>query len=213
MINSINYSRNNITFEGLKENLDLGRQVMRGFRSEYPLIKSNTYVAAKIIQHENKGIHIIEDLWELAFNYNQKIKIAREELQAKLYFNLDSFIQNLKNILKKSKCENCETQADIIQYELLQRQQKPHKVFINIKSEVPEDARKRRYHIFTVFGMKKGALPENPKTWGNNAVVVDPWANIVMPAREAIEYFKSFFKFDSKCHSLEFGTRDRILVE
>lgn len=206
-------NKNSIAFTGLKENLALGQQVLKGFRAEYPMIQSNTYIAAKITQNENIAPSVIQNLWDLATRQNQKIKAARQEFYANNYFNFDSFIESLKKVIKKHKCENCESQADIIQYELLKKEEKPHKVFIHLRDENLEDIKKRKYHIFTVFGMKNGAQLENPRTWGNNAVVVDSWANIVMPAREAIEYFKNFFKFDGQRHSLEFGSRDRFLID
>lgn len=40
-------------------------------------------------------------------------------------------------------------------------------------------------HAFVVWGLKDGADPTNPKTWGNNARVVDGWAGTTLTGDEA----------------------------
>ena len=47
---------------------------------------------------------------------------------------------------------------------------------------------------------------------GNEAVVTDPWSNVVLGAREAIDYFRKIFGFNPKYHRETFEQIDKIDV-
>ena len=44
-------------------------------------------------------------------------------------------------------------------------------------------------HAAILLGAKEKAEISNPKTWGNKAVIVDPWNKFVLPARDAMDYY------------------------
>lgn len=72
-------------------------------------------------------------------------------------------------------------------------------------------------HVFLVIGRKEGSNSRDPKTWGNEAFICDPWSNSVYPAKEYLNKTKNFFytqdyngnyenyiqDFDPKKHSLQ----------
>lgn len=68
-------------------------------------------------------------------------------------------------------------------------------------------------HTFLVTGLKEGADYKNPKTWGNKAIVVDPWSNIIMNANDAIEHFKETLNFNPNSHKIRFYNADSLNVE
>lgn len=46
-------------------------------------------------------------------------------------------------------------------------------------------------HVFLVLDRMKGSNLNNPATWGNNAVICDPWAGEVYPADHLLHHFAS----------------------
>ncbi|WP_392538659.1 hypothetical protein [Legionella sp. 227] len=70
-------------------------------------------------------------------------------------------------------------------------------------------------HAFLVVGRKKNSHPKQPETWGEDAVICDPWSNEVYPASEYLAQTKNFYevihngdysncveKFDNRRHKL-----------
>ena len=61
--------------------------------------------------------------------------------------------------------------------------------------------------------MSPSAEITDPKTWGNEAVVTDPWSNIVLGARDALDYFRKIFGIDSEQYSEEIMQHDDIDIK
>lgn len=216
MINRISIQQNNrksIQFEGLKENLRLGEKVLKEFKKEFPAIRSNTYIKAKLLQNEGKKINFSEKLTSIMNKYSLNINEVRKQFDYKRYYTLNQYINDLKIALRTIKHANCGEQADIIQYELLQKGKEAHRIWMKSKTTNKDGCNIFCDHVFTVFDLKKGARVESPKTWGQNAVVVDPWANIVLPAHKAVEYFKSFLGIKEDEKLLVYNLCDRIDVK
>lgn len=53
-------------------------------------------------------------------------------------------------------------------------------------------------HVFLVVGRNSMSDPDDYKTWGSSAVVVDPWAGKVYPLSEVEAQLEDYFGFDSK---------------
>lgn len=54
-------------------------------------------------------------------------------------------------------------------------------------------------HVFIVINRDPKSDPEIPATWGKNAYICDPWANIAYPAREFRDKLRDFsYKFDGQ---------------
>jgi len=209
VINSLN---SNISFEGLKENLRLGEGVYKNFKKDFPVVRSNTFVDAKISEHlgSDKFKKLIPKLKHLEYKYGNGVSTERKQRRGN-NFSIPEYINNLRNVLAEKKYANCGEQAQIIQYQLFQKGEKPHIISMLFKYECL--GVNMNDHTFTVFGLKKGAELDNPKTWGNHAVVVDPWANIVMKSSDAIEYFKTKFLFKPERHVIQYELSDLINVE
>jgi len=52
-------------------------------------------------------------------------------------------------------------------------------------------------HVFAVLNRDPASDPSNPMTWGSNAVICDPWADLVYPAEEYAGKLKDYW-FDGK---------------
>lgn len=209
MISYLNSNTNsNISFGSLKENLRLGEDVYRDFKKEFPYLRSNTFLGSKIVQYQgsDRFEKIRPKIERLADKYDLKIGENRSNFYGVDTF--EEFVSNIKKIISKNKCANCGEQANIMQYELLKKSTDPH--LISMEVEYPLSGMVKEYgsHEFAVFGLKKGARLDNPKTWGQEAVVVDPWVNRVMPANEAIEYYKIKLGFDSTKHTTVYDECD-----
>lgn len=46
-------------------------------------------------------------------------------------------------------------------------------------------------HVFLVVGRNKDSDPRNPKTWGNNAYICDPWGDFICKAKDCLNRDKS----------------------
>jgi hypothetical protein len=44
-------------------------------------------------------------------------------------------------------------------------------------------------HAFVIIGRKRGSDASNPATWGNEAVICDPWRDVVAPVHSQMTYF------------------------
>jgi len=200
-----------INSSSLKENLRLGEAVYKDFKKEFPVLRSKTFVQCKIFQYEGsdrfeKIRHKVENL---ADSNAAGIRDVRWQISGK-YFNLSEYIDKLKKVISAKKYANCDEQAQIIQFELLKRHQKSHFISMHVRDAESGRNIKFRMHDFSVFGLKKGAEIDNPKTWGNNAVVVDPWSNRVMPANEAIRYYETKFGFNPEIHKITYSVRNQV---
>lgn len=56
-------------------------------------------------------------------------------------------------------------------------------------------------HFFLVLNRDPGSNRNNPETWGENAVICDPWQNKVYPAKDFQQQLKGYFD-SSKGHKL-----------
>lgn len=227
MINRLNPSTNQNTspkayssphsspsFEGLKENLRTGEKVYREFKKEFPLLRSNTFVQSKIAQHRfsRKFKTLIPKLQQLSYSYGSGVEYSRSQIKES-YPGLGVYIKDLKNVLARTKYANCGDGSHIMQFELLKKGEKPHLISMTVKDLIFGHPVKNGDHEFAVFGLKKGAKLDNPKTWGNEAVVVDPWSNIVMQARDAIEEIKAKLGFEPIIHKIDYEVKDLVKVE
>lgn len=52
--------------------------------------------------------------------------------------------------------------------------------------------------------MKQGAKISNPKTWGDDAVLVDTWSNQAEPASIGLKYLQEMFVFNPKTEYIEY---------
>lgn len=195
-----------ISFYGRKENLRLGEDVLRAFKKKFPYLKSNTFIEAKIEQNTNnpKFTTLLKSLNKLAIVYGENVlknmkKLADFYPRTRKLQNTKNFVNKLEELLLENNSINCYEPSEIIKLDLLRKKEKPKLIYLKAREKYTKEIKQ---HTFLIFGLKKEAKINNPKTWGQNAVVVDSWSNLVLPAKEALEYFENFFKFNSKTHKI-----------
>lgn len=185
----------------LKENLRIGEDALREFKKEFPYLRSDTMLDVRLKRLKSPiPKNISEEMFFLTCAYKHYVSSSRNA-NCFIDFNFDSlddYIKVFKNNIKNFKAINCKEYKILSGYSILKKGFKSRLMAMQVynKEGFPE---KNESHGFTVIGMKKDADPRNPITWGQKAVVVDFWGNLVMKADEALKYFKMHFfsKIDS----------------
>lgn len=206
MMINLNYNTNsqNIGFNGaLKKNLRIGEEVLKEFKTTYPIIKSNTKIWTDIEDLQHRGLgdsNLFKSLEGLIIKYSKGVKKLRD---FKFAYN---DITIMKRMVQKDPYANCQECADIIQDNLYRNKRiNATNISMHIHNEEISPRRpETSCHVFTVLGMKKGAEPDDPKTWGSSAVVIDGWKNFVMKADDAINYFRHIFNVNDKYEDVFF---------
>lgn len=208
---AVNFSWTNISFGSLKAQKSLGEKMMKEYRKNYPqYFHSNTLVTSFIIRHNGDRAFkpINKNLQSLADRYNEEIDNVRKKYGGN-YDSWSSFIDDLKRAVLSENAANCGEQAFLMQDVFLKNGEEAHNVcmtFYTKKDKIYGN------HSFVVSGLSRNADIANPKTWGNEAVVTDPWSNVVLGAREAIDYFRKILGFNPKYHRETFEKNDKIDV-
>lgn len=185
----------------LKRNLRLGETVLYEFKKEFPYLESSSFIHSKVRYHikalssfiMRKGLRLEEKAFELDFKMHG---LARHRvLHTTVKRTLSEFVRQLKSLMKEKKSANCDYDACCIFSELKKKKVKPRCLQLKVV-DTNADGRLLSNHYTTVIGLEKNAKIEDPKTWGPKAVIVDGWADIVMPAREALDYLASFLGYN-----------------
>lgn len=200
---------------GLKQNLRIGEEVCREFKKEFPVLRSNTLVAAKIDKYEGNAKFkvIISKLKGIQYKYQSGIKYDLNVKMMWLNSKPGEYISNLRKTMASGRYANCPHHAVLNGAELLSRGENPQIVSLKVLDIITGKPIETRAHIFPVFGLKENAWPNIPQTWGNKAVAVDTWANRVMPAGEAIEYYKEVLGFNPAKHLISYVAEDMHKVK
>lgn len=188
-------SKQNIAFTGLKQDIEVSRQIVSGFHKELGRPKSNTFVEAKIYQHidDEKYTDISIKLTYVKDKYSRQIFRLREELKNWLkmtqYTNscllkmdlvktrpvitLDEYMKKVKELVSKVGAANCEEYSDIVQYDHLKKGINANVVGVCVYSKYGDKF--LRNHSFCVRSLAQGAEVNNPSSWGDKAIVADAW--------------------------------------
>lgn len=181
----------------LKQNLRIAEQILREFKQEYPYLRSQSFVKNKISSYiENPRFNVLyERLNKIEERNNKMVSVLRENLCAPNFKTEDDYFLLEKRLLKESGAANCDECADMIEFTLKKRKIKNktigQKVTVHYRYGCDEDPDKA--HCFNLIGLKPGADLQKPKTWGNNAVIIDGWKNIYGKALDMLEYYKDLF--------------------
>lgn len=188
---------NNITFTSIKPNLRLGEAVLQEFKQEFPYIKSSSDLFIRVNTLQNSGKYPLN---KLLMSLKEKAHFLSEQIYDKSFDcltigqscnNLAEFsIKLSQHIKEKNFKANCDLDSLIILNKLTERGANPQ----NIEIKVIKECFNVVNHFTTVFGLAKDAKVDNPKTWGNKAVIVDAWKGIVMKADDALRYFEQLLK-------------------
>lgn len=126
-------------------------------------------------------------------------RIARGEDKNLAYHN------SIVAVTSKYSLGNCQELA----HQALEYILKNHK---NIRAELFR--MQNGDHVFVVINRKSKSDPANPLTWGSNAIICDPWMNIIFHASESATKLKSYY-YDllSDRHTLENYDKSKHTLE
>lgn len=189
----------------ITQNLYAGEKALRSFKSEFPVLNSNTHYNLLIERHKNN-----EQYSELIPKLKGKSILAGLKMNCirSSYNSASDKTDYLKKAIKFQKVANCQERAFLVHNELNSMGIQSQNIRLNFIPKDGQDINKN--HAFTVIGMAENADPAKPKTWGKNAVIVDAWANIVKRASDGLEYLKGLFKYNPEVETCELSAHRNI---
>lgn len=184
-------NNHNISFTSLRVEKQIGEKILHDLRKEMGYIESGTRLTYRRLDlQESKRLLTTHSLMGRILKKEVEMdKICYDDFLLKKvseekFKSLDDFIYKLKaNIKSKGNKGNCWEHMMLVYDKLIKLGQTPY----NIKIVVENDEGFYRNHFTTVFGLKKGAKINDPKTWGSKAMIVDAWSKMVLPAKEALD--------------------------
>ena len=189
----------------ITQNLYAGEKVLKCFNSDFQNLQSNTRYNLLIENHKNdlKYSDLLPKLKGKSILAGLKMNGIRVS-----YNNAPNKINYLKKAVKFQKVANCQERAFLVHNELNNMGIQSQNIRLNFIPKDGQDINKN--HAFTVIGMAENADPAKPKTWGENAVIVDAWANIVKRASDGLEYLKGLFKYNPEVETYELSAHRNI---
>lgn len=195
------YTNNTQHKSQLKQNMRTAEAVLREFKQEHPYLRSNTFVQTRITENLDKPYlkALYDGLKRLQNKNDSIVSNLRKDMNASLLATKEDYLLLEKQLLKKAHAGNCDECADMIQYALQKQNIKNHigvqKVALKAYDGIYYSNHKA--HAFNIIGLKKTADLANPKTWGNNAVIIDGWKNMYGKAMDMLEYYKQLFNIEA----------------
>ncbi len=214
-ITARNNFNNNVSFSGLKQEKILAEGILRDYKSNFPYFKSNSFVNTKILAHYKSPRYasINDKLYDLSAKYTTNIRMIREILTKDYKFeSFTQFISVLKLILLQRGYANCAELNYILQDCFLKRNVNAHMVCLDTFYKKSANKVSGKDHCFIVFNLDKNAKLDNPATWGNKAIIADAWANIVMPAYDALNYYKKILSYNQSKEYQLFRGCDKVKI-
>jgi hypothetical protein len=139
-------------------------------------------------------------LKNLAMTYEFGVSINRR--LARLESSVTKRYLAFKSGFYNRKYANCGEEAFVLAHDFKQWKSKPE--YVCMKFIDKTNKQKKRDHAFLLIGAKENAKAGDIKSWGDEAVVVDPWFNHVMKAKDAVELYQDKFLFKPNEEYLEF---------
>lgn len=208
-------NKKNINFQGIKQEKIIAEKFLKKCNDVIPYTKSNSYIAAKINQHygDKKYQDLIDKLFNLYEDYNKAISKNRQELRShRLFNNFKELTDYLKNTIIKTKFANCAEKNYVLQSMFLKENISANAVRMFTKTKKTGEIVHGKDHTFLVLNLSPYAQLDAPTTWGNKAIVVDAWSNIVMKADEAIRYFEKIFSNNLQKEKVIFESANKIKI-
>ena len=172
----------NVSFCGLKENINYGHQAIAQVKKDFPDgFKSNTYYE---MFSDKKDPDILSA-------YNKGILKSREQVKWQMRHGIMER-DATEVVVRESGYANCGEQAFLVSNRLNKMGVKNKIVNMAIcsaKTKMVENG-----HTFCVIDTDNFINPMSPKSWSDEAVVVDMWSNTVAKVKDAIEFFGTFIK-------------------
>lgn len=186
----------------INENLKIGKQVLESFNKTFPAVESHSMAQLQLLKTANPQAKksLVAQCQELC----SRVGAMKDEVYGKTYKSFNEYVTALKQSIKKYNVADCGHRSDVVIGSL-----NPHgRTAQKIEMVVLDSAgNQKSNHIFPVMAMKKDANINKPETWGDNAVIIDAWANIVMKAEEGINYLKKFVNFTPQNEQVKFNIK------
>ncbi len=185
-----------ISFCGLKENVLYGCKAISDVKKDFPNgLMSNTYYD---LFEKEKDLEVKESL-EIAIDRTRFIvdQYIRQGFSSK---------DAVEMAVKKTGVANCGEQAVLVSRKL------DKEGIINkiVQMDICRSGKGYHYvtggHTFCLVGASQDMDIKEPKTWGDEAVVVDMWSGIVKKASEALNFFYGFVVPKNNEH-IEFSSK------
>ena len=215
-ITARNNFNNKVSFCGLKQEKILAEGILRDYKSSFPYIKSNSFVNTKILAHyKSPGYeNLIDKLFVLSAKYSDNVKTIRQNLREhKRFESFSQFISVLKTTFINKGYANCGELNYVLQDKFLKNNINAHMVCMQTFYKSSATKVSGKDHSFLVFNLSRNSKLDDPTTWGNKAIIADAWCNIVMPAYDALNYYKDFFSYNSKKEFQIFFGADKIKLK
>lgn len=190
----------------LQHNLKIARTVLKDFKSEFPYLHSDTFVQTKMLKHagknDSKSKELCHKLFRLKKKYANEVNEMRNKARDKKYPDIDEYIIEKQKLVKETNAANCDECAELIYFRL-----KKNNIFNNITSQTvlkkadglnSTEELSTKFHKFNVIGLDKKARIDEPKTWGENAVIIDGWLNLSGKAKDMLEHYKVIFDINKE---------------
>lgn len=192
----------------------MGEKVVKAITQKYDGYQSSSKIAMKIdypVKNKRFTQEFKIKLYNLCLNTHKKLLTLRGQMGLP-HCGYNYYISHLKKCLAAYKVANCGELSNLTQAELINKGKTAYKLGFQIVPNEGEKAVNRTCddHTFVVFGLKENADFSNPKTWGNKAVIVDTWGNVVAKADSAIRQFQTQFNLNPKVEHLEFSDSNLI---
>lgn len=175
-----------------ENNTEVGNNLIERFNAEYPNAESSTYCRKYADYLEAHG----GDKEEIA-----RLKARAAELE------IITTQENNDNVKTEDReVKECRHRAEIMTKYLQEQGINDVKEIMICTKEINFS---KGEHVFNVIGLSEDANTKDPRTWGENAVVIDAWSGKVFTPQEALEFFKDFFGYDS-VDDIQTGTLEDI---
>ena len=188
-----------LLFQGLQENLAMGKEVTREFRKEFGRLHSSSWVDT-LLSRRGGFWNAPYKMIELRDKYTLQAQLLRGDKNAfyKEKFNsYEDFIEQLKLRMKKYKSGNCVEQAYIISDMLEKMKIKSKQLILNLylkdsDDEIPKGIR----HVVNIANHAEPFKVSKPNQWGEDAVIIDTWgiSNGTIKAKDAPAYYRDLFQ-------------------
>lgn len=185
---------------GVNENLKVGRNALEAFNKTFPKVESFSMAQLKAIRTTDPQTKR-EILGQCSELYS-RLEALRKEVYGKPYSSFLEYINALKQSIKKYNVADCGNRTDVIIGSLKIDGRTAQKVEMVVFDST---GKQKSNHIFPVMAMKKSADMNNLETWGENAIIIDAWANIVMKSKEGVNYLKKLIGFAPQKEQIKFN--------
>lgn len=202
-----------VPFKGFQEDLSLSQDIVKNLNSMH--LQSNTRLVQRIEQREiaaqngdSRSLKILPKLWDLSYEISDRISQQRDDLYDYKYNDYNDFADTLRKNVSECKAANCAEQAYLAQAELKSHSKDSKVILAHIHDKTTRKHRSNGQHMFLVMGLDKNAKVDEPGTWGQDAIVVDPWSGIVKRANQGLKMIKDLFRFDNQKEYIVFEDGD-----